>query len=75
MVLDVVNLTSQEMSFYYTDTKNIIIEAKESCRVPVPVGKCPLERLMLAIDAQNTQNNLEYGEQSKLEVASNVGIC
>lgn len=65
-MLDVINLTSQEMSFNYTDTKNILIEAKESCRVPVPVEKCPLERLMQAIEMQNTQNVAEYGDHSKI---------
>lgn len=45
LVLDVVNLTTQEMLFNYTSGKNIVIEAKESCRVPVPVERCPIERL------------------------------
>lgn len=26
----------------YTMNKNIVIEARESCRVPVPVERCPL---------------------------------
>lgn len=45
LVLDVINLTSQEMTLNYTAAKNIIIEAKETCRIPVPVEKCPLDRL------------------------------
>lgn len=45
LVLDVVNLTSHEMLFNYTNGKNIVIEAKESCRVPVPVERCPIEKL------------------------------
>lgn len=44
------------MSLYYTATKNIIIEAKESCRVPVPVEKCPLERLMAVENTLSTSN-------------------
>lgn len=28
------------MCLNYTDNKNILIEAKESCRVPVPVERC-----------------------------------
>lgn len=51
LVLDVVNLTAQEMSLNYTINKNILIESKESCRVPVPVERCPLERLL----TENTQ--------------------
>lgn len=44
LVLDVTNLTAQEMMLNYTQSKNIIIEARESCRVPVPVERCPLFR-------------------------------
>lgn len=42
LVLDVTNLTAQEMLLNYTLNKNIVIEARESCRVPVPVDRCPL---------------------------------
>lgn len=52
-MLDVVNLTAQEMSLNYTTNKNILIESKESCRVPVPVERCPLERLL----TENTHTN------------------
>lgn len=41
-MLDVTNLTAQEMMLNYTMNKNIVIEARESCRVPVPVERCPL---------------------------------
>ncbi|CAD7080031.1 unnamed protein product [Hermetia illucens] len=51
LVLDVSNLTTQEMSLNYTDTKNILIEAKESCRVPIPVDRCSMEKLC------NNENN------------------
>lgn len=43
-MLDVTNLTAQEMMLNYTTNKNIVIEARESCRVPVPVERCPLFR-------------------------------
>ena len=39
LVLDIANLTSQEVSLSYPDNKKILIEAKESCRVPVPVER------------------------------------
>lgn len=45
LVLDVNNLTTQEMSLHYTDTKSILIEAKELCRVPIPLDRCSLEEL------------------------------
>lgn len=56
LVLDVINLTAQEMSLNYTATKNILIEAKESCRVPIPVERCPLDRLM----AEEIQSSVEH---------------
>lgn len=52
LVLDVVNLTAQEMSLNYTSNKTILIEAKESCRVPVPVDRCPLDRILAAMEQQ-----------------------
>ncbi|XP_018334201.1 protein brunelleschi [Agrilus planipennis] len=45
LVLDVANLTSQEMEVYYTPSKHMLIEGHESCRVPVPVDRCPLSKL------------------------------
>lgn len=60
LVLDVINLTSQEMTLNYTATKNIIIEAKESCRIPVPVEKCPLDRLLAAESSEPTQSEFIY---------------
>ncbi|KAL0871281.1 hypothetical protein ABMA27_005032 [Loxostege sticticalis] len=41
LVLDVTNLTSEEMEFHYAPSKHILIESKESCRVPVPLDRCP----------------------------------
>ncbi|XP_008196943.1 protein brunelleschi [Tribolium castaneum] len=45
LVLDVANLTSQEMELQYTPSKTMLIEGHESCRVPVPVKRCPLSKL------------------------------
>lgn len=60
-MLDVVNLTAQEMSLNYTSNKNILIEAKETCRFPVPVERCPLEKLLIS----STHNN-EYNENQSI---------
>ncbi|XP_061511655.1 protein brunelleschi isoform X1 [Anopheles gambiae] len=57
LVLDVVNLTAQEMSLNYTSNKTILIEAKESCRVPVPVQRCPLERIFAAVAEHQQQQH------------------
>ncbi|EDX05640.1 GD21691 [Drosophila simulans] len=56
LVLDISNLTAQEMSLNYTDTKNILIEAKESCRVPIPVDRCSLEKVVAARAAEVAEN-------------------
>ncbi|XP_066262236.1 protein brunelleschi [Euwallacea similis] len=45
LVLDVANLTSQEMELEYAEAKHMLIEGQESCRVPVPVARCPLSKL------------------------------
>lgn len=39
------NLTCQEMELVYADSKRMLIEGQESCRVPVPVDRCPLTKL------------------------------
>ncbi|EDW02773.1 protein brunelleschi [Drosophila grimshawi] len=56
LVLDISNLTAQEMSLNYTDNKNILIEAKESCRVPIPVDRCSLEQVCIARAAEVAEN-------------------
>lgn len=33
------------MELQYTPTKTILIEGQESCRVPIPVDRCPLSKL------------------------------
>lgn len=40
----------------YTLNKNIVIEARESCRVPVPVERCPLFEL----DQQQIDDELDH---------------
>ena len=45
LVLDILNATSQEMDLQYSSNKHIAIEAGDSCRIPVPVERCPLAKL------------------------------
>ncbi|XP_073992373.1 trafficking protein particle complex subunit brun isoform X2 [Rhodnius prolixus] len=45
MVLDVMNMTNQEVEVKYTENKSILIEEGESCRVPIPVERCPLSKI------------------------------
>lgn len=66
LVLDVSNLTAQEMSLNYTNNKSILIEAKESCRVPIPVDRCSLEQVVAAREAEYAEN-MEKGTYVYLE--------
>lgn len=33
------------MDLQYTENKNMLIEGHESCRIPIPVNRCPLSKL------------------------------
>jgi trafficking protein particle complex subunit 9 len=61
LVLDIANLTNQEVSLNYPDNKTILIESKESCRVPVPVERCPLDKI-LADHQQQQQQQMNSSE-------------
>ncbi|KAF2898541.1 hypothetical protein ILUMI_07633 [Ignelater luminosus] len=54
LVLDIANLTSQEMELHYTPSKHMLIEGHESCRIPVPVNRCPLSKLTKLYMDQNS---------------------
>ena len=45
LVLDVTNMTNHEMELHYTENKCIYMEGRESCRIPIPVDRCPLNKL------------------------------
>lgn len=49
LVLDLTNMTNHEMELHYTQTKCIYMEGKEPCRIPVPVDRCPLNKLSMVI--------------------------
>ena len=55
LVLDVANLTQQEVSLSYPKDKTILIEPKESCRVPIPVERCPLDQILSDYHQQQQQ--------------------
>ncbi|KAM7351155.1 trafficking protein particle complex subunit brun [Cochliomyia hominivorax] len=56
LVLDITNLTAQEMTLNYTNNKNISMEAKDSCRVPIPVDRCSVEQVWAAREAEIAEN-------------------
>ncbi|XP_046452687.1 protein brunelleschi-like isoform X2 [Daphnia pulex] len=45
LVLDILNATQHEMELQYSSCKHIAIEALDTCRIPVPVERCPLVKL------------------------------
>lgn len=45
IVLDLLNSASNEMDLQYTTNKHILMQGGESCRVPVPVDRCPLAKI------------------------------
>lgn len=55
LVLDVANLTQQEVTLSYPNDKTILIEPKESCRVPIPVERCPLDQILSEYHQQQQQ--------------------
>ncbi|XP_070171245.1 protein brunelleschi [Polyergus mexicanus] len=54
LVLDVTNMTNHEMELHYTQNKYIYMEGKEPCRIPVPVDRCPLNKLSMLNGADDT---------------------
>lgn len=41
-MFDTFNATEHEMNLFYTEGKQMLIEPKEKCRIPIPVKRCPL---------------------------------
>ncbi|XP_059052611.1 protein brunelleschi [Achroia grisella] len=66
LVLDVTNLTSEEMDFHYAPSKHILIESKESCRIPVPLDRCPFN-----ITANKTDDELLESKSISTGTSSN----
>lgn len=52
LVLDVTNMTNNEMELHYTQTKCIYMEGRESCRIPVPANRCPLSKLAMMSEGE-----------------------
>lgn len=75
LVLDVANLTAQEMSLNYTSNKTILIEAKESCRVPIPVKRCPLEQVMQEYHKSRENEEIQYPSISTTELDLSEKLC
>ncbi|KAH9497728.1 Trafficking protein particle complex subunit 9 [Dermatophagoides farinae] len=42
LVFDTLNATDQEINLIYSSNKEMLIEPKEKCRIPVSIKRCPL---------------------------------
>lgn len=47
------------MELQYTPSKTMLIEGHESCRVPVPVKRCPLSKLDVPLGEVATPGDLD----------------
>ncbi|CAK1555670.1 unnamed protein product [Leptosia nina] len=69
LVLDVTNLTSEEIDLHYTENKHILIEGKESCRVPVPLDRCPFNVTPKSNNEDTTEiRSISTGSSNSLEL-------
>ncbi|KPM04717.1 brunelleschi-like protein [Sarcoptes scabiei] len=65
LVIDAMNATDQEINLIYSTNKEMMIEPKEKCRIPVPIRRCSLDQLG-QIDSI-TQSHLFPMDQSHSE--------
>lgn len=63
------------MSLNYTSNKTILIEAKESCRVPIPVERCPLEQVMQEYHKNKETEEIQYPSISTNELDLSEKLC
>ncbi|XP_014228052.1 protein brunelleschi [Trichogramma pretiosum] len=56
LVLDVTNMTNHEMELNYATNKRIYMEGRESCRIPIPVDRCPLNKQTLVNGSGNVDD-------------------
>ncbi|KAL7645759.1 UNVERIFIED_CONTAM: hypothetical protein RMT77_002654 [Armadillidium vulgare] len=71
IVLDLLNSASNEMDLQYTTNKHILMQGGESCRVPVPVDRCPLAKIN---ERRNTDGEVSESEILGDHVASLVEL-
>ncbi|KAF4517508.1 hypothetical protein B566_EDAN006509 [Ephemera danica] len=76
LVLDVVNQAPQEAELHYAPGKSILVEAGEFCRVPVPVPRCPLDKLNKLYEKPEATEQLcsELERVCSEHIAENVAL-
>ncbi|KAK6627902.1 hypothetical protein RUM44_010384 [Polyplax serrata] len=76
LVLDIANMTNHELELQYATSKSILMEGNESCRIPVPIDRCPLSKLskLYSEDALTLQDRLELSKICSEHIASLADI-
>lgn len=69
-------MTNHELELQYTSTKCILMEGNESCRIPVPLQRCPLSKLSKLYQGEmiSLQDRLEFGRICSDHIASLVDL-
>lgn len=69
-------MTNHELELQYTSTKCILMEGNESCRIPVPLQRCPLSKLSKLYEDEmiSLQDRLEFGRICSDHIASLVDL-
>lgn len=50
------------MELQYTPSKTMLIEGQESCRVPIPVDRCPLSKLSGIYEDDDRSKNVDVNK-------------
>ena len=86
LVLDVLNASNEEMELKYASNKSILIEAKETCRIPVQIERCSLnnEETGDALSPSSlpskckahlvNQINLDYKLMGSIEASGHISL-
>ncbi|XP_076361025.1 LOW QUALITY PROTEIN: trafficking protein particle complex subunit brun [Tachypleus tridentatus] len=64
LVFDVLNATCHEMELQYTSSKQMLIEANDTCRIPIPVERCPISAASFQVDEEKVGGD---GRAAELE--------
>lgn len=69
LVVDVLNATSEEMELNYSANKSILIESKETCRVPIEIERCSMhqEDVALSPSVLSAKCRTHLSQQVRLE--------
>lgn len=76
LVLDIANITNHELELQYTSSKCILIEGHESCRIPVPINRCPLSKLTKLYQSSkiSADDRIELDQICSEHIASSVDL-